>query len=332
MLVVRVGLGLFLLTPKAYWGRLRAGRSPFTPTLYERRRTLPRTSLEGRVLSWKPYLRPTAYCDSHAPEVIALADELRRRSGSDWGYAETIYDFVRNEIVFADEPPSSRGVVGTLEKRCGVCVEKLDVLVALARAGGIPARYALVGRLSLASGETRPSDVQPPDIRRQLIQGLEDDTDRRVRIVGMQLEQFCKIQLDAEAIPKSRIELHPHAELQIGGFWIPADPTWGDAEAAGLDIPLPRLGYDPLMLQGLTGNVMKRSEKNPVGSWDRILRRLGGCLGRGTLDYLNRRFEEVRARGRKILAEVGQREYIGRMRRYYVPVPGMAELNASRLL
>lgn len=324
-----VGLGLFLLTPKAYWRRLRAGRSPFTPTLFERRRTLPRAALEGRVLPEEPYLRPTTYCDSHAPEVIALADKLRPRSGSHWDYAQSIYNFVRNEILFAIEPPSPRGIVGTLEKGCGVCLEKLDVLVALARAGGIAARYSLVGNLRVPPGGTGPGHCQPPDIRRQLIEGLEDDPDSRVREVGLRLAQFCAPQPRADAASESPIELHPYAELRIGGFWIPADPTWGDSEAAGLGTPLPRLGYDPLMLQGLTGNVIKRSEKNPVGHWDRILRQLGGGLGRGTLDYVNRRFEEIRARGQKLLAEVGHREYIRPMRRFYVPVPGVSELTVS---
>lgn len=326
-----VGFGLFLLTPRAYWLRLRAGQSPFAPTLSERRRTLPRASLEGRVLSREPYLRPTAHSDSQAPEVIALADALRHRSGSDWDYVQAVYDFVRNEIAFALEPPSPRGVVGTLEKGCGVCLEKLDVLVALARAGGIPARYSIsvVSSLFGASERTRAYHVQPPNIPRQLMEGLEDDMERRVRKVGIALRQICKDQIKGDFALKSGVEFHPHAELKIGGFWIPADPTWGDAEAAGFDMPLPRLGYDPLVLQGLTGNVIKRSEKNPEGHRDSFVRHLWGFLCRGILDYGNWRFEGVRVRGQKILAEVGEAEYIRRMRRFYVPVPGATKLAIS---
>jgi transglutaminase-like putative cysteine protease len=142
-----LGIGL-LLTPGAYWERMRERRSPFSPTLYTRRRKLPRASLDGRVLPQHEYLRPTAFCDSHAPEVIALADDFRRRAGGDWEYVEAIFDYVRTEIVHAVEPMSRRGVVSVLESGCGLCMDKLNVFVALTRAGGIPTRFCAVGNIA----------------------------------------------------------------------------------------------------------------------------------------------------------------------------------------
>lgn len=322
------GLGL-LLTPKAYWSRVREGRSPFAPTLYERRRTLPRVSLEGRVLSQEPYLRPTAYCDSHAPEVIVLTDELRHCFRGDWEYAQAVYDFVRNEIAFAFEPPPRRGVVGTLEAGCGICLDKLNLLVALARAGGIPARYCTVGNISLfEAGGVLPQ----AEVFSRFFEELGAKTDWRLKKISARLRQLVKRREKALFAGRSfDVRLHPFAELKVGGFWIPADPFLGDAEAAALSLPLPYLGYDPLILRGVTGSVISRSEEVPIGRSYWIVRRLLGLLTRGALDYVNHTLEKGRAHGRQILAEVGKAEYIRRMRRFYVPVPGAVKLGLSLL-
>ncbi|HEV8711724.1 MAG TPA: transglutaminase family protein, partial [Candidatus Binatia bacterium] len=222
------GFRLFLLMPKAYWSRVRAGRNPFTPTLYERRRTLPKVSLEGRSLSQEPYLRPTTYCDSHAPEVVALADEIRHRSGGDWEYAQAAYDFVRNEIAYAFEPEPHRGVVGTLEAGCGICVDQANLLVALARAGGIPARYCTVDLFSVVeTGWDFP--------RGQLLRLFEAVEARGFsQRLGADLRRILGLQKKAcgtDNFPKkdgvSHHFGHPIVELKVGNFWIPADPTLG---------------------------------------------------------------------------------------------------------
>jgi hypothetical protein len=46
---------------------------------------------------------------------------------------------------------------------------------------------------------------------------------------------------------------------------------------------------------------------------------------------MNRCLNEERARGRQILVEVGEAEYIRRQRRFYLPVPGLMELGAPPL-
>lgn len=314
-----LGPGL-LLTPKAYWSRIRAGRSPFAPTLYERRRTLPRASLAGRVLPQEPYLRPTAGCDSHAPELVALADELRRGSGSSWEYAQAVYDFVRNEIAFAIEPGSHRGAVRTLEIGCGICIDKLNLLVALARAGGIQARYCTVDDLSPPEADGVAPQIEWLD---QFSEALGLAPDWRLRKIGTGLRRLARLR--TQAAPADRLI----AELKIDDAWIPAHAGLGDAEAAALGLPLPRLGYDPVTLWGYTGTVRYRSEEVPVGRSHWIMRRLLCLLARGALDYVNYLLEQRRAHGRQVLAEVGPAEYIRRTRRFYVPVPAAVTLGLS---
>ncbi len=316
---VAVGSGLFLLTPGAYWSRLRAGKGPFTPTLSERRRPLPKPSLEGRVFSQEPYLRPTTYCDSRAPEVIALADDFRRPG--DWEYTQAIYDFVRNEIALVFEPPHRR-VTATLEAGCGTCLDKLNLLVTLARAGGIPARYCTVGSLSpFESGWGAPR----PQLLHQFSEDLEAEPDWRLKTIGARLRRLVRYRGKA-AFTGGFFNAGWQAELKIRGCWIPANPTWGDAEAAGFDMPLPRLGYDPLILRGVTGSVIGRSEEIRMGMSYWIVWPSLCLLARGALDYVNRKLEERQAHGRRLLTEVGVDGYIRRWRRFYVPVPGVAEL------
>jgi Transglutaminase-like superfamily len=320
------GLGL-MLTPGAYWERIRAGRSPLVQTLHARRRVLPRASLDGRVLPQDEYLRPTAFCNSHTPEVIALADDFHRGAGGDWAYVQAIFDYVRTDIVHAVEPMSRRGVVGILENRCGLCIDKLHVFVALARAGGIPARFCAVGNVApLELGTERPR----LQVVSRYLEDMEVESDWRLKKIGSGLRRLIN-QLDRAVSAGESFEMryHPMAEVKIGAFWIPVDPGSDDAESAAAGLPLPRLGYDPVLLRGFKGSVIARSEAYPIGTSYWVLRLLLCLLARGIIDHVNRHFEKVRATGEQILAEIGRDEYIRRMRRFYVPVPGAAELGLS---
>jgi hypothetical protein len=323
------GLGL-MLTPAAYWERIRAGRSPFAQTLYARRRTLPRISLDGRALPRDEYLRPTPFCDSSAPEVIALADDFRRCANGDWEYVQAIFDYVRTEIVHAVEPMSRRGAVGTLERGCGLCIDKLNVFVALARAGSIPARFCAVGNvapLELANERPRLQVVN------RYLEDMEAQSDWRLKKMGSGLRRLIN-QIDGAVSAGGSFEMryHPMAEVKIGAFWIPVDPGSDDAESAAAGLPLPRLGYDPVVLRGLKGSVIARSEAYPIATSYWMLRLSLCILARGIIDHVNRHFEKVRATGEQILAETGRDEYIRRLRRFYVPVPGAAELGLSLLV
>lgn len=317
------GIGLVVLTPQAYWRRLREGRGLLSPTLYERQRTLTRAHLDGRILSHEPYLRPTPHCDAHAPEVIALADEFRQRATDDWDYARKLYDFVRNEIAYALEPTSGFQVVTTLRTGCGGCLDKLNVFVALARAGGIPARYCTVGNVTaLEQSKERPR----LELANRLLKDMEGERAWSLRKLSRSLSRLIsRVEQKVEAGQSFEMRFHPMAELKIGEFWIPADVTWSDAEAAAQGLPLPRFGYDPLVLRRYRGSVLSRSEGAPIGKAYWGVRCVLCLLARGLVDHLNQTFEGLRAQGRQILAEMGQDEYIRRLRRFYVPVPGAAQ-------
>ena len=311
------GPAVILLSPKAYLLRMRGLRSPFSQTLYKRRRTLPKATLTGRHLSNEPYLRPTIFCNCHAPELISLADKLRSESTNDWDYAIRAYNFVRNEIAYAIEPFPRRGAVGTFENRSGFCIDKTNALIALARAGGIPARYCQLSNMNPHEGNTIPW-VEEYSLR---FQTWQESPDWRLRTIGKGFSRRL------DDLKRSRFENAPWvnkhliAELKINNSWILADPTWSDAEAMAFGMPLPRLGYDPLTLFGFKGDVLDRSEVFQVEKNFWVRRWIICLLARGLLDIVNEAFEEKRREGQRLLDDIGEKEYIRRKLRYYLPLP-----------
>ena len=249
------------------------------------------------------YLRPTAQCDAHAGEILALAQGLREGNDSDWIFASHLFDLVRNEILFMPAAPPAGGVVGTLERGYGICVDKAHLLVALARAGGMAARYCIVGTRLSAMSEQAGGEAMPNAFRVAL--GFREA--RRLRPAG-----------DEGEIHKRP---HPRVELRIDGVWLPADPTLGDAEAAGMSLPLPRLGYDPFMLWGSSGTVIERVEELAADHRRWIARRLFCTLAcrRGTC--ANAIMNESRAKGSYVLESEGVEAYLLRMKRFYMPLP-----------
>ncbi len=316
---------MFSLAPKAYFSRIRELRSPFSPTLNNRRKVLPKASLTGRYLSQEPYLRPTLYCNCHAPEIIAIADQFRHETSNDWDYATGIYNFVRSEILFALEPFPGNGAVGTLEMGCGICTDRINVFIALARAGGIPARYCQISNFKPLEGGTVPF-VSNFATR---CQEWEESNDWRLQKIGSGMLRRIRQQEEAHFENAIWISEHIIAELKINNSWIPADPNSSDEEAFGDGMPLPRFGYDPITLFGFKGNIVARNETLPVGRSYWLMRWLLCLLARGIMDIINQTFEEKRQEARRLLPEIGEKEYMRRMRRYYIPLPQAVELDTS---
>ena len=332
------------LTAEAYWTRLRKGHSPLSATLATRSQRLPKASLAGRPLSAEPWLRPTRSCDCHAPEVIALAEEFRARSSSDWEYASAIFDFASNQIDFCFDLPPRRGVVGTLQRRCGTCHEKLNVLVALARAGGIPSRYCTIG---IAPGHLGVQALTHDDagvfgiltqVPKRFIADAGGDP-RAKRILSLFVSRFAQLRsalkdrvAEGTLDPGRTRSTHHLAELQIGGVWIAADPTNSDADCAAANLPLQRLGYEPIVLSKALGMIVTgRSEAIPVRRRVYLRWSVKVLMARGLFDHFNAFAQKERARGRQILAEVGVEAFMRRRAHLYRRVPAVASAAAIPL-
>ncbi len=88
-----------------------------------------------------PYLLPTANCQSNNPTIIALAKSITKGSTSQYTSAVKIFDWVRDNINYAFYYNSQKGALGALSSRSANCADTSNLMVALERAAGIPARY-----------------------------------------------------------------------------------------------------------------------------------------------------------------------------------------------
>lgn len=84
------------------------------------------------------WLSAERYIELDAPEIRALAAQLRRET--DLASARAIYEWVRDNLHYAGYLADDFGALHALFNRRGDCTEYADLVVALARAVGIPAR------------------------------------------------------------------------------------------------------------------------------------------------------------------------------------------------
>jgi len=83
------------------------------------------------------------YCDLEHPAIVRASAEIGAGSEDPTGTAVRMFEFVRDQIVYAFgswSMPASQ----TLEAGRGMCTTKTNLLVALLRAAGIPAAYGVM--------------------------------------------------------------------------------------------------------------------------------------------------------------------------------------------
>lgn len=222
----------------------------------------------------KKYLRPTRFCESDAPEFRALAKKLRKKNKTDEKFVEAAFNWVKNNKHLVFKPIN--GALQTFRTKGGTCLDQLSLLAAISRAGGIPARYRLYG-LS-PTQELYDLMVAPDPILRETFQSL-----------GF---------LDS---------LHGEAELLVNGKWINADPTFSDELSVGMGVTLSELGQEPGWRVRVDKSLDIRFEGFPI-----IFRNFMSPLFiilRNTVDTVNYSMDEYRARGKRIIKEIGIEEY-----------------------
>jgi transglutaminase-like putative cysteine protease len=86
------------------------------------------------------FLSPTPFCNSQAPEIVEKARELvGKKTGRE--AAEALFNWVRENVEYRVIGLESANK--TLRRRKGCCLNKSNLLIALARSVKLPARYLL---------------------------------------------------------------------------------------------------------------------------------------------------------------------------------------------
>ena len=130
------------------------------------------------------YVSPTEFCDCDSEEIKQKAEELTKDANSPKEAAMKIFNFVRDQILFAASRTDVKASK-TLKDKNGFCVTKTNLQVALLRAVGIPARYHQVV------------------LDKTVLKGLVSDS-------------FYNRQ-------KDNIWFHPWCECYLSGKWIACD-------------------------------------------------------------------------------------------------------------
>lgn len=86
------------------------------------------------------YVSPTVFCDCDREAIKQKAEELTRDISSPKEAAMMIFNYVRDQILFAISRTDVKASA-TLKEGKGFCVTKTNLQIALLRAIGIPARY-----------------------------------------------------------------------------------------------------------------------------------------------------------------------------------------------
>jgi hypothetical protein len=229
------------------------------------------------------YLRPTFYCNSHAPEVIALANELGAFKKTDREFAEAAFNFAKRKITLEMMPLD--GVEKTLRRGCGTCLHEITVFVALCRAAGIKARYKLY---SLT-----------------MIQAWED-----TMIVDPLVKKFQ----DAMGY----FMIHGEGEVFLDGKWVVCDVGPTPERQAATNTPISKFGEDSIgmWLNAVPGTIMY-TESLPYGL--NIMMKVVERLAPMTIDKVNKNILDEINLGKKILAEKGEEEYDKEIRKSFKP-------------
>jgi len=131
--------------------RSKTNHKPFNPTkLPSRTREIKpiRTSWIDKTMDW---LVPSAEATEAPPTSADLAEtietpqtiEIRDLAQKLGGTSVSLYEYVRNSFSFEPYAGSTKGAIQTLKEKTGNEWDQASLLIALYRASGIPARYAV---------------------------------------------------------------------------------------------------------------------------------------------------------------------------------------------
>ena len=102
--------------------------------------------------SLKKYLSASKNCQSTSSTIKSLAKKLTSSLTSDYDKGEKIFNWVRDNIEYQKYSNTKKGALNTLNSKSANCVDQAHLVVALARAAGLPARYVNANNCKFTSG------------------------------------------------------------------------------------------------------------------------------------------------------------------------------------
>lgn len=88
------------------------------------------------------YLKPTNNCQSTDSRIKSLANSITKGLTSKYDKANALFKWVRDKVSYTFYYNTKYGAIETMERRNANCIDQSHLLIALARASSIPAKYA----------------------------------------------------------------------------------------------------------------------------------------------------------------------------------------------
>ena len=228
------------------------------------------------------YLRPTLYCNSYQPEIIALAHQLGAYQKSDREFAEAAFEFAKRKLTLEMLPLD--GVKNTLQRGTGTCLHKLSVFVALCRVAGIKARYKLYSMTMIDAWSETFSDP--------MVQKWSD--------------------------AMGYFMIHGEGEAFVDGEWMVGDVGPTPERQAATNIPITRFGEDSIgvWFSVVPGTIMQ-VESIPFGL--NLMMKLVYKVAPASVDNVNAKVLAQIEKGKDILKEKGENAYDAEIRKTFKP-------------
>ncbi|MCK9150910.1 transglutaminase-like domain-containing protein [Methanobacterium alcaliphilum] len=99
------------------------------------------------------YLKSTDNCEIHDDSIQELSKNLTNNTSGSYEKADKIFKWVRNNLKYSFYYNTKKGAVKTLSTKSANCCDHSHLVIALARAAKIPARY-VHGKCVFSSGNT----------------------------------------------------------------------------------------------------------------------------------------------------------------------------------
>jgi len=235
------------------------------------------------IKSDEKYLRPTLYCNPYKKEIIALANYLGAFEKKPYEYARDAFEFVKRNIILQILPLD--GVVATLKRGYGTCLHKISLFIALCRVAGLKARYKLYALTMIQ--QWYETFVQPDPLMQEWYNAM------------------------------GYFMLHGEGEVLINDKWIVADVGPTPERQASAGIPITKFGEDSIGIwfKALPGSIM-RVESLPIGLGiaSKILMEK---IAPSSVKKINNSILKQYEKGKKILEEIGEKEYDKKVRKGY---------------
>lgn len=120
------------------------------------------------------YTRPSKGIESDDPGIMAKARALTTGAGDPYEKVQAVYQFVQEYMTYEEGPYANRGALSAFTNRKGVCEDYADLMAALLRDAGVPARVAYGYGIDPAEfGEDVEPSVKTSDGGLWLIHGDE---------------------------------------------------------------------------------------------------------------------------------------------------------------